>query len=179
MILGDYFTENEEAAKTAEEATDLIGWVLNHGLVRSIFNETQAEISSPPGKVLTYLVANMTCWNTHFIAFNRLYTLKDPMRRAVISRRQDIVARQVGAEKNHQKKQKLEGDAIAHCDLINNGEFWRHLKSVVEDLEPICLGLNMNQTDSMHPDQALLTFAGIFLYFQKHSKQSVANGMAK
>ena len=37
----------------------------------------------------------------------------------------------------------------------------------------------MNQTDAMRPDQALLTFAGIFLYFQRHSKQSVANGMMK
>ncbi|KAF8954335.1 hypothetical protein BDZ97DRAFT_1610272, partial [Flammula alnicola] len=46
-------------------------------------------------------------------------------------------------------------------------------------LEPICLGINMNQTDARHPDQALLTFAGTFLYFQKHVKPSVANGMAK
>ena len=85
LILGDYFTENKEAAETAEEATDLIGWVLNHGFVRSIFNETQAEISTPPGKVLAFLVANMTRWNTHFIAFDCLFDLKDPMRRVVIS----------------------------------------------------------------------------------------------
>jgi len=179
LILGDYFTENKEAAKTAEEATDLIGWVLNHGLVRSVFNETQAEISSPPGKILAFLVANMTRWNTHFIAFDRLHNLKDPMRRAVISRRQDIVAGQVGAEKNCQKRQKLEDNAIAHCELIDDGGFWHCLKSVVDDLEPIWLGLNMNQMDAMHPDQALLTFAGIFLYFQKHAKLSVATGMAK
>ena len=37
----------------------------------------------------------------------------------------------------------------------------------------------MNQTDAMHPDQALLTFAGIFSYFQKHLKPSVAMGMTK
>ncbi|GLB45578.1 putative protein of unknown function (DUF 659) [Lyophyllum shimeji] len=179
LILGDYFIENEEAAETAEDATDLIGWVRNHGLVRSVFDETQAEISTPPGKVLAFLVGNMTRWNTHFIAFDRLYDLKDPLRRAVISRRQDIIAGQVGAEKNRQKKQKLEDDAVAHCELIDDGGFWRRLKSVIDDLEPICLGLNMNQTDAMRPDQALLTFAGIFLYFQKHPKHSVANGMAK
>jgi len=51
------------------------------------------------------------------------------------------------------------------------------LKSVVDDLEPICLGTNLNQTDALHPDQALLTFAGIFLYFQKHPKPSVTAGM--
>lgn len=168
---------NKEAAETAEEATSVIGWILNHGRVRSIFDETQAEISVPPGKVLAYLVANMTRWTTHFIAFDRLGNLKDPLRRAVISRKQDIISAQVGAEKNRQKKQKLENEAVSHCEIIDDGGFWRRLKSVVDDLEPICLGLNMNQTDAMRPDQALLTFAGIFLYFQKHSNPDVAAGM--
>ncbi|KAF8164788.1 ribonuclease H-like domain-containing protein [Crassisporium funariophilum] len=171
-----------QTAETAEQATDLIGWLLNHGKVRSIFNDTQAKISVPPGKVLAFLVANMTCWTTHFIAFDHLYDLKDPMHRAVISCRHDIIATQVGAEKNCQKKQKLKDDATDHCDLIDDGGFWRRLKTVVDDIEPICLGTNLNQTDGLrpdYPDQALLTFAGIFLYFQKHSKPSVAAGMAK
>ena len=66
--------------------------------MRSIFNKAQAEV--PPGKVLAFLVANMTRWTTHFIAFDRLCDLKDSMRRAVISRREDIVSCQVGAERN-------------------------------------------------------------------------------
>ncbi|KAF8799442.1 hypothetical protein BYT27DRAFT_7263908 [Phlegmacium glaucopus] len=37
----------------------------------------------------------------------------------------------------------------------------------------------MNQTDAMRPDQALLTFAGIFLHFQKHPKPSIAAGIKK
>ncbi|KAF8221705.1 hypothetical protein L208DRAFT_1382147 [Tricholoma matsutake] len=40
LCTSEYFTENKEAAQTAEEATDLIGWVLNHGQVHSIFNKT-------------------------------------------------------------------------------------------------------------------------------------------
>ncbi|KAF8150576.1 hypothetical protein B0H34DRAFT_791004 [Crassisporium funariophilum] len=174
LILGEYFEENEEAAATAEEATGLIGWVNSHGRVRTIFNDAQQEFL---GKKLAFLVANMTRWTTHFIAFDRLHDLKDSMRRAVIQRKEDIISAQVRAEKNCQKRQKLEGTATAHCELIDDGGFWRRLKSVVDDLEPICLGLNKNQTDALRPDQALLTFAGIFLYFQKHSKRSVANGM--
>src|SRR6266545_952824 len=177
LILGEYFSVNQEAAETAEEATDLISWVLNHGRVWSVFNETQAEISVPPGKVLAFLMANMTHWTTHLIAFNRLCDLKNAMRQSVISQRQDIISAQVGAEKNHQKKQKLENDARTHCNLIDEGGFWHRLRSVVDDLEPICFGLNLNQTDAMRPDQVLLTFTGIFLYFQKHSKPSVAAGI--
>lgn len=111
--------------------------------------------------------------------FDRLCNLKDPLRHAVISRKQDIISAQVGAEKNRSKREKLEDDATTHCELIDDGGFWRRLKRVVDDLEPICLGLNMNQTDAMRPDQAVLTFAGIFLYFQKHSNPSVAAGMSK
>jgi hypothetical protein len=69
-------------------------------------------------------MANMTRWTTHFVAFDRLSDLKDPMRRAVISRKEDIVSAQVGAEKNPQKKLKLRDDAVSHCDLIDDREFW-------------------------------------------------------
>jgi muramidase (phage lysozyme) len=63
-------------------------------------------------------------WTTHFIAFDCLCDLKNSMRRAVISRREDIISVQVGAERNRQKKQKLEDDAAAHCELVDDGGFW-------------------------------------------------------
>ncbi|KAG6872085.1 hypothetical protein C0995_013187 [Termitomyces sp. Mi166 len=91
----------------------------------------------------------------------------------------DIIAVQVGAEKNQKKKKKLSNDAAKHCDLIEDGGFWHQLKTVVDNLELICLGLNMNQTDIMHLDQVLLSFAKIFLYFQKHAIKAVADGMIK
>ena len=37
----------------------------------------------------------------------------------------------------------------------------------------------MNQSDVMHPDQVLLTFAGIFLHFSGYSKPAVAAEMSK
>ncbi len=43
---------------------------------------------------------------------------------------------QVVAEKNRNKQQKLEDNTNTHCDLIDDGGFWRQLKCVVEDLEP-------------------------------------------
>lgn len=139
----------------------------------------QAEISVPPGRVLSFLVANLTRWTTHLIAFQCLLKLKDALRRSVIAKRQEIINAQVGAEKNRQKQQKLEDNAAEHCDLIDNNDFWRRLQSVCDDLEPICLGLNMNQTDTMRADQAVLTFAGIFLHFQKHAQVDIATTMTK
>ena len=82
-------------------------------------------------------------------------------------------------EKSTKKNMKVRDDAISHCDLIDDMDLWRHLKTVIDDLEPICLGTNMNQSDAMCPDQALLTFAGMFLHFSKHSKPAVAARMSK
>lgn len=145
---------------------------------KHIFRGMKSSKTTEEG-VLAFLVTNMTCWNMHFIAFDCLYDLKDAMQHVVLSQRQDIIAGQVGVEKNHQKRQKLDDNAAIHCELIDDRGFWHQLKSVIDDIEPICLGLNMNQTDVMHPDQALLTFTGIFLYFQKHTKPSIATGMMK
>ncbi|KAF8151389.1 hypothetical protein B0H34DRAFT_665164 [Crassisporium funariophilum] len=170
LILGRYSLVNLEAAETAEQETDLNGWILNHGQVPSIFNKSQEETSAPPRKVLAFLVAKMTRWTAHLTAFACLCDLKTALQRAVISQRHNIIDAQVGAEKNRQKRQKFEDKAAVHCDLIDTGIVWRNFVLVVNDHEPIFYGLNMNQTNAMHPDQVLLSFAGIFLYFQKHSK---------
>ncbi|KAF8168412.1 hypothetical protein B0H34DRAFT_670583 [Crassisporium funariophilum] len=98
------------------------------------------------------------------------------MQQAVISQKEDTISAQVGAEMNRQKKKKLEAKAMAHCELIDDGGFWHWLKSIVNDLELICLGLNLNQPDVMRADQ---TFAGIVLNFQKHPNHGVAAGMTK
>ena len=77
LTLGDYFKENGEAASGAEDATDVIGWILNHQHVCVIFDDVQAERND--GVVLAYLVANLTQWTTHFITFSHLLELKAPL----------------------------------------------------------------------------------------------------
>jgi hypothetical protein len=71
----------------SELATDLIGWLNNHGKVRIMFNEAQAEISknsTGKAKVLTYLVANLTRWTTHCIAFIWLLHVQNALKLKVI-----------------------------------------------------------------------------------------------
>jgi hypothetical protein len=102
LTLGDYFKESPEATKTAEEATDLLGWFLNHQRVRSIFDDAQALRNN--GKVLVYLVANLTRWTTHYTAFRRLLDLKTSLQHAVVLSRDKIIAAQVGAKHNAGKR---------------------------------------------------------------------------
>ncbi|KAJ6576288.1 ribonuclease H-like domain-containing protein [Mycena sp. CBHHK59/15] len=95
LILGDYFKVNDMAAVIAEDATAIISWINNHGKVRKIFDEAQKTISLDRlGKIiiLAYLVANITRWTTHFIAFCRLFLLRAALQLVVLQNRSAIIA---------------------------------------------------------------------------------------
>ncbi|KAJ7105348.1 ribonuclease H-like domain-containing protein, partial [Mycena epipterygia] len=182
LILGDYFKVNDAAAILAEDATALIAWINNHGKVRKIFDESQRVISADrnAGKiiVLAYLVANLTRWTTHFVAFMRLFILKQALQLAVLQKRTAIIAAEVGAATSTEAV-RLKEDAEKFCALIEDASFWIGLETILGDLEPICLGTNINQKDSTRLDQVLLTIAGIFLRFSDHPEPEVRTSMLK
>ncbi|KAJ6621960.1 hypothetical protein B0H10DRAFT_2214774 [Mycena sp. CBHHK59/15] len=101
------------------------------------------------------------------------------MRKAAIVRRADIIAGQVGAEKNKKKRMKMEVEANKFCDLLDDPTFWKNLQTVADDIEPICYITNINQGEKTWADQVLLGFAGVFLHFRRHADSRVADGMTK
>lgn len=174
MILGEYFTVNDVAAKIAEQATDLVDWILSHGRVRDISDKAQ---SVKTFTVLVYLVANLTCWTTHYLAFSHLLELKAPLRHVAYLQRSEIIDAQVGAEKNAKAKAKMIATANKQCDLIENNDFWTGLQTVVDDIEPICYATNINQADRTRADQVLLCFTGLYHHFLGHSMRRVSQDM--
>jgi len=171
--LGNY-KENDEATSGEEDATDVIRWILNHQHVCIIFDDVQAERND--GVVLAYLVANPTWWTTHFITFSCLLELKASLCQAVIVHHDEIISAQVGTKMNARACQKLTNDVNSKCDLIYSNYFWNNLKMIVNNIEPICYGTNINQSDKI---QVLLMFAGIYLHFSGHPNHMIAHGMKK
>ncbi|KAJ6597884.1 ribonuclease H-like domain-containing protein, partial [Mycena sp. CBHHK59/15] len=91
---------------------------------------------------------------------------------AVLQSRSAIIAAEVGAATSTEGEH-LKADAEQFCALIGDTTFWNGLETVLRDLEPICLGTNINQKDSTRLDQVLLTIAGIFLRFADHLEPEV------
>ncbi|KAJ7437344.1 ribonuclease H-like domain-containing protein, partial [Mycena latifolia] len=174
LMLGDYFAVNLAAADIAEQATELIYWIISHDRVRKIFDDAQHEKNF---KVVIYLLANITRWTTHYLAFRRLLDLRTPLRHAAYLRRDDIISAQLGAEKNKKAIEKITATATMQCNLIESHSFWTSLQSLVDDIEPICYATNINQADRTRPDQVLLTFAGLFRHFSNHPDRSVSKKM--
>src|SRR5882762_5838073 len=146
-----------------------------------MFDNAQAQISldrTGHSVVLAYLVANMTRWTTHCIAFIRLLRVQDALKLEVMQHRSGIIKAQVGAA-TYAEKDRLTQDAEKHCNLIADANFWNGLEHVVSDIEPICYGTNVNQKDSTRADQVLLTLVGMYLHFCDHPIPEVAAGMTK
>ncbi|KAJ3990880.1 hypothetical protein F5050DRAFT_1545347, partial [Lentinula boryana] len=158
LCMVDYFKVNADAKDLSEKAVDLIGWINNHNCVRCIFNDVQLEQTK---NILTYLVAVITRWTTHLTAFQRLKDLKQPLRAAALTRRDDIIRAQVGAERSGPRIMELTEAAVEQLDVIDNSEFWKGLSVVIEDLELIAYATNICQSDKASPDCVLLAFAGM------------------
>ncbi|KAJ7325950.1 ribonuclease H-like domain-containing protein [Mycena albidolilacea] len=178
LILGEYIRENEEAAKLFEKLIEFVHWLNNHDKVRDIFDAHQRALD-PHGKVLTYLVANLTHWTTHLVAALRFQRLKEPIRRAILNDREDIIKAQVGAETRTRQKAALRRDAIEHCESVELPSWWDRLESVVVDMERICYLTNIAQSDHVRPDQFLLAFAGLYRHFLGHENTSLGKQMCK
>ncbi|KAJ7908024.1 hypothetical protein B0H13DRAFT_2331783 [Mycena leptocephala] len=179
LILGDYFKVHKFAAQTAETATALIGWINSHGKVRKIFDAAQRSFHKDRIRqplFLAYLVANLMRWTTHCIAFMRLFRAEEPLQLAVMQSKGAIVAAQVGAATGAEKIAFTE-EASSFCTLIMDASFWSCLESLIEDIEPICYGTNINQKDSTRADQVLLSLIGMFLRMAAHPEPDVAKGM--
>ena len=184
LCAGDYLKVYEFACEISEDAISIICWINNHDKVRILFDKSQAAVSPDINNglvvILSYLMAVITRWTTHATAFLRLLRLERAIMHAVQIGRNAIIAAQVGAATST-KKRRLEEDATKMCDLIEDrsGRFWNGLKTIVGDLEPICLATNINQKDTVRPDQVLLAFIGMYLHFVDHPEDCVRDGMVK
>ncbi|KAJ6626260.1 hypothetical protein B0H10DRAFT_1942091 [Mycena sp. CBHHK59/15] len=88
---------------------------------------------------------------------------------AVLQKRSAIIAAEVGAAMLTEGDC-LKEDADRFCALIEDASFWNGLETVLGDLEPICLGTNINQKDSTHLDQ-------VFLMITDHPEEEVKTCM--
>ncbi|KAJ7899618.1 hypothetical protein B0H14DRAFT_3423929 [Mycena olivaceomarginata] len=163
LILSDYLKENDEAATLMGQLIDFVNWRNNHDKVRAIFDTKQQEIF---GKILAYLLPNLTRWTTHLVAAIRFEFLKVPIRAAILNHRDAIVKAQVGAENNARKRLALEEDAIRHCDLVASNAWWDKLrKTVIPDLEHICYSPTLHRVTTFALISSSLLSAVFFCTF--------------
>ncbi|KAJ7310796.1 hypothetical protein DFH08DRAFT_1046089 [Mycena albidolilacea] len=158
LILAKYLRENPKAAQIFEELIDCVNWINSKDKVRDIFDKTQLEMDKY-GKILAYILPNLTRWTTHLVAALRFAILKAPIRNAILNKR---------AESSRRKRDEMREDAMAQCATLEPNAWWDDLEKIIPDLEHICYLTNIAQSDQVRPDQFLLALTGLFLHFRTH-----------
>ena len=110
--------------------------------------------------------------------FIQLLHVQDALKLEVMQHCSAIIKVQVGAA-TLTEKQCLTEDTEKHCDLIADSTFWNGLEHIFGNIKPICYRTNINQKDSTHTNQVLLTLVGTYLHFAEHPILEVADGMMK
>lgn len=99
------------------KASELIKWFNNHTFALGILRKEQEVRNQKP---LALISTCLTRWTTHFLAANRLNTLKQSMCACVNYRREELIT--AGGEKEEQK------DAAKQViTFIEDGTFWATL----------------------------------------------------
>ncbi|KAJ7692074.1 ribonuclease H-like domain-containing protein, partial [Mycena rosella] len=175
LILAKYLRENPKAAQLMEELIESVNWINSKDKVRDIFDKTQDTLTK---KILAYILPNLTRWMTHLVASLRFFSLKGPVRDAILNKRDELVAAHVGAETNPHKRDEMREVALAHCATLEPNAWWDELEKIIPDLEHICYLTNIAQSDHVCPDQFLLALAGLFLHFAGFSVRPRAEDCA-
>ncbi|KAF8232505.1 hypothetical protein L208DRAFT_1377623 [Tricholoma matsutake] len=104
---------------------------------------------SPEVKKMAEEATDLLSWfsNHHPVCsiFDDAQALQNNGKHAIVLSHDDIVAVQVGAKHNAGKCLKLANTANTQSNVIESAEFWNSLQMVVDDIEPICYGTNINQ----------------------------------
>ncbi|KAJ7664843.1 ribonuclease H-like domain-containing protein [Mycena rosella] len=174
LILADHLREHPKAAQLMEELIEIVNWLNSKDKVRDIFDKTQLTST---GNILAYILPNLTRWTTHLIAALRFSSLKNPIRDAVLNKRDEIIAAHIGTESNRRKHEEMRDVALAHCATLEGHAWWDELDKIILNLEHICYLTNIAQSDHVRPDQFLLALAGLFLHFAGFSARASAEDL--
>ncbi|KAJ7227341.1 ribonuclease H-like domain-containing protein [Mycena pura] len=166
LILAEYLRDNSRASEIIEELIEAVNWLNSKDKVRDIFDQTQREMN---GKILAYLLPNLTRWTTHLVAALRFNGLKGPIRHTILNKRDDIIKAHIGAESNRRKREEMRLVALDHCTTLEGNGWWDELEKIINDLEHICYLTNIAQSDHVRPDQFFLALAGLYLHFGRFS----------
>ncbi|THU82318.1 hypothetical protein K435DRAFT_691755, partial [Dendrothele bispora CBS 962.96] len=83
LVVGDVLKLKLPLIKVVDRALETIKWFLSHSIAVGLLNEQQKKADFPV--ILMLILPVLTRWTTHYLALDRLLTLKEPLRQLVLS----------------------------------------------------------------------------------------------
>ncbi|KDN49419.1 hypothetical protein RSAG8_02121, partial [Rhizoctonia solani AG-8 WAC10335] len=140
LIVGDIFKLSSELVDAAEQAIDIIKWLLNHSRLLGLFHEEQLRIT---GTTHTLNLPAITQWTSHFLSFTKEFV--------------------VSAGRSPEQVQQVK----AIMWNIEDPDFWRKLTELKINLEPLAIAANVAQAPTTRLDHILIELGRLYFTFSR------------
>ena len=124
LIVGDYLALKLPFQDCVPKALNVIKWMNNHSRALGLFHQEQLCTYQ---KILALILPVITWWTAHYLSLRRLLTVEKALKASWIKYSDTMIA-SAGSKSDDNVK------AIAVQEVIEDPEFWYHIKKSVSNL---------------------------------------------
>ncbi|KAH9023323.1 ribonuclease H-like domain-containing protein [Lactarius pseudohatsudake] len=159
LIVSDYLSLKLPFQDCVPKALKVIKWMNNHSRALGLFCQEQLYMHQ---KFLALILPVLTRWTAHYLSLQRLLTVEKTLR-AVWLKHGDIMIASVGTKSEERAK------AMAVQGIIDDTQFWYHIKKTCSHLEPLAIAANITQESDTRLYHVLTTLANLYRIYSNLS----------
>ncbi|KAF8808342.1 hypothetical protein BYT27DRAFT_7255616 [Phlegmacium glaucopus] len=152
LIVSDYLSLKLPFQDCIPKALIVIKWMNNHSCALGLFCQEQLCTHQ---KFLALILPVLTRWTAHYLSLRQLLTVEKSLRAAWLKYSDTMIA-SVGS------KSKDKAKAIAVQEIINDSQFWYHIKKTCSHLELLAIAANITQASNTRVYHVLTTLANLY-----------------
>ncbi|QRW17960.1 hAT family dimerization protein [Rhizoctonia solani] len=155
LVVGDIMSLTSRLVDTADDAINIIKWMLNHLYLLGLFRQEQARDGRKPRSLALPV---LTRWTSHFLSFRSLLSESQSLR-ALAARNPKEFRASAG------RTPELVQQAKTVLKNIDDPEFWLRLNELKLYLEPLAIAANVSQAATTRLDHILVELGRLYYTF--------------
>ncbi|KDQ48947.1 hypothetical protein JAAARDRAFT_187260 [Jaapia argillacea MUCL 33604] len=154
LVVGEYLKLKVPFIEAAQKAIEVIKWFNHHYTALALLQKEQ-ELTEELDRIYALILPALTRWISHYLALYRLEFLEKPIKLCAM-RHQERLTICAGDQEEHVQKAK---EILA---IITDEGFWKDLKKMRIQLEPLAIAANIMQAERTRLNHVLLALANLF-----------------
>ncbi|CUA68261.1 Zinc finger BED domain-containing protein 4 [Homo sapiens] [Rhizoctonia solani] len=157
LIVGDILKLSSELVDAAEQAIEIIKWLLNHSRLLALFHEEQLRITE---RTHTLNLPVIFRWSSYFLSFTSLISEARPLLALVMGRPEVFIESAGRASEQVQQVKVI-------MQNIKDPNFWIKLTELKIYLEPLAIASNVAQAPTTRLDHILIELGRLYYTFSR------------
>ncbi|GAB1527731.1 hypothetical protein RhiTH_010919 [Rhizoctonia solani] len=162
LVVGNILKLSSKLVEAADQAINIIRWLLNHSYLLGLFHKEQLQLSHA---IHTLSLPVITWWTAHFLLFTSLISEAQPLRSLVLFHSEEFLA---SASQSPEQMHKVKGIMKS----IEDPTFWKKLTELKLYLKPLAIAANVAQAPTTRLDHILIELGCLYYTFSRFAMNS-------